>query len=220
MIARRHRPAVGRRAHPTTADAAHSVAASDNAAMSHPTSWRQRAALHWRMTRPGFLLITLTACLLGLATAATAGAMHPGAALVTLLLACMAHAGANVLNDFHDALNGADAVDFKHLPPTLSLQYYFAPDAGFNPFVGAGLNYTLTFSEDSYGPVAGNEVTIGNSWGLAAQVGAVIKIGETMDLVVDARWADIDADVQLNGAEIGTANVDPLVYGLTLGFRF
>ena len=118
------------------------------------------------------------------------------------------------------ALNGADAVDFKHLPPTLSLQYYFAPDAGFNPFVGAGLNYTLTFSEDSYGPVAGNEVTIGNSWGLAAQVGAVIKIGETMDLVVDARWADIDADVQLNGAEIGTANVDPLVYGLTLGFRF
>ena len=79
--------------------------------MSHPTSWRQRAALHWRMTRPGFLLITLTACLLGLATAATAGAMHPGAALVTLLLACMAHAGANVLNDFHDALNGADAAN-------------------------------------------------------------------------------------------------------------
>ncbi len=60
------------------------------------------------MTRPGFLLITLTACLLGLATAATTGAVQPATALATLLLACMAHAGANVLNDFHDALNGAD----------------------------------------------------------------------------------------------------------------
>ncbi|QTD45079.1 prenyltransferase [Ottowia testudinis] len=80
-------------------------------ALSPSLSWRQRAALHWRMTRPGFLLITLTACLLGLATAATAGAVRPATAVLTLLLACMAHAGANVLNDFHDALNGADAAN-------------------------------------------------------------------------------------------------------------
>ena len=79
--------------------------------LSPRPSWRQRAALRWRMTRPGFLLITLTACLLGLASAGTAGAVHPATALATLLLACMAHAGANVLNDFHDALNGADAAN-------------------------------------------------------------------------------------------------------------
>lgn len=112
------------------------------------------------------------------------------------------------------SLNGDETVDFKHLPPTVSLQYYFLPDSAFNPFVGAGLNYTWTYSESV------DAIGIGNSWGLAAQVGAVIKLGEKMDLVLDARWADIDADVQLSGAEIGTANVDPLVYGLTLGFRF
>ena len=119
------------------------------------------------------------------------------------------------------SLNGAETVDFKHLPPTVSLQYYFLPDSAFNPFVGAGVNYTWTYGEDEFGTItSGSEVGIGNSWGLAAQVGAVIKLGEKMDLVLDARWADIDADVQLNGAEIGTANVDPMVYGLTLGFRF
>ena len=85
----------------------------------------------------------------------------------------------------------------------------------------AALYYTWTYGEDEIGAAtSGAEVGIGNSWGLAAQVGAVIKFGDKMDLVLDARWADIDADVQLNGAEIGTANVDPLVYGLTLGFRF
>ena len=69
------------------------------------------------MTRPGFLLITLTACLLGLATAATAGTVQPATALATLLLACVAHAGANVLNDFHDALNGADAANDGAMSP-------------------------------------------------------------------------------------------------------
>jgi outer membrane protein W len=104
---------------------------------------------------------------------------------------------------------------------TVTLQYYFLPDSAINPFVGAGLNYTWTYGEDEIGAAtSGAEVGIGNSWGLAAQVGAVIKLGDKMDLVLDARWADIDADVQLSGAEIGTANVDPLVYGLTLGFRF
>ena len=124
---------------------------------------------------------------------------------------------------FHHTVSllGGEEVDFKHLPPTVSLQYYFLPDSAFNPFVGAGVNYTWTYGEDEFGTItSGSEVGIGNSWGLAAQVGAVIKLGEKMDLVLDARWADIDADVQLNGAEIGTANVDPMVYGLTLGFRF
>jgi len=80
--------------------------------------WRQQAALHWRMTRPGFVLITLSASLLGLATALSGGAALDGpAALATLLLAGVAHAGANVLNDYHDARNGADAANTAGLYP-------------------------------------------------------------------------------------------------------
>lgn len=64
------------------------------------------------MTRPAFLMITVSACLLGLACAAAqGGGVSTGLALLTLLLACGAHAAANVLNDFHDARNGADAAN-------------------------------------------------------------------------------------------------------------
>lgn len=118
------------------------------------------------------------------------------------------------------SLNGAKAVDFKHLPPTLSLVYGFAPTSTVNPFLGAGLNYTWTFSEREYGPVAGTEVKLGNSWGLAAQAGLAFRLNDRWDLVLDARWIDINADVRVNGAKVGKAAVDPMVYGLHLGYRF
>lgn len=86
--------------------------------LSSAPGWRQQAALHWRMVRPGFLLVTLSACLLGIASAAACGCgLDLPAALATVLLACVAHAGANVLNDYHDARNGADAANAHGLHP-------------------------------------------------------------------------------------------------------
>jgi len=34
------------------------------------------------------------------------------------------------------------------LPPTLTLQYHFQPDAQFRPYVGAGVNFTSFFNDD------------------------------------------------------------------------
>ena len=77
-----------------------------------PSGWRQQALLHWRMTRPAFLLVTVSAALVGIASAASCGCgFDLPAAQATVLLACVAHAGANVLNDYHDARNGADAAN-------------------------------------------------------------------------------------------------------------
>lgn len=118
------------------------------------------------------------------------------------------------------SLNGDPAVEFTHLPPTLSLQYYFAPDAKVNPFLGAGVNYTWTYDEETKGPIAGTEVGIENSWGLAAQAGLLFKGGKNWDIVADVRYIDIDAKVKLNGAEIGKVDVNPLVYGVAVNFRF
>lgn len=74
--------------------------------------------LYWRMTRPGFLSITAVGCALGLASAAACGCGFDGTrALVTVLLALLAHAGANVLNDYCDAMNGADAANSAALFP-------------------------------------------------------------------------------------------------------
>ena len=70
------------------------------------------------MTRPAFLPVTAVACLLGLSTAAAcSGGLKLPRAVATVLLALMAHAGANVLNDYCDARNGADAANRDGLFP-------------------------------------------------------------------------------------------------------
>lgn len=70
------------------------------------------------MTRPGFLVATLVACLMGIAAAASLGQpINPLNAAVTIALALIAHAGANVLNDYHDADNGADEINTARIFP-------------------------------------------------------------------------------------------------------
>lgn len=69
-------------------------------------------------TRPGFLSVTAVAVLIGLAAASRAGAaLAPASVALTLIGAILAHAGANVLNDVHDARNGGDAINTARIPP-------------------------------------------------------------------------------------------------------
>ena len=83
-----------------------------------PLAGRPDWTLLLAMTRPGFLAITAVACLLGMALAAACGrGVDPALAAATLVLALGAHAGANVLNDYHDALNGADDANQGGLYP-------------------------------------------------------------------------------------------------------
>ena len=117
-------------------------------------------------------------------------------------------------------LNGADAGEVTHLPPTVSLQYHFSPDAKISPYLGAGLNFTWIYSEDSAGPIAGTELKLKNSWGLAAHAGVDFKMENDWFFGVDARWMDIDSDVSVNLAQVGTVNIDPIVYGFYFGKRF
>jgi 1,4-dihydroxy-2-naphthoate octaprenyltransferase len=70
------------------------------------------------MTRPAFLLLTVVACVLGTATAAACGCgLDVPLALGATALAVLAHAAGNVLNDLHDARNGADAANQQGIFP-------------------------------------------------------------------------------------------------------
>lgn len=121
----------------------------------------------------------------------------------------------------HDIeLNGVKAGSTKHLPPTLSLQYHFNGSEKVKPFVGAGVNYTIFFSQDTTGPLAGANLDLDNSWGLAAHAGVDFAVGDKKWLRVDARWIDIDTDVKVNGASVGTVNIDPMVYGAAFVWQF
>jgi outer membrane protein len=108
----------------------------------------------------------------------------------------------------------------RHLPPTVSLQYHFNSQGKVSPLLGVGLNYTTFFSEDTRGALAGGKLELDDSWGLAAHAGVDFRIGKTGSIRVDVRWIDIDSDVKLDGASLGTANIDPLVYGAAYVMRF
>lgn len=108
----------------------------------------------------------------------------------------------------------------KQLPPVVSLQYHFNSKGKVSPFLGAGLNYTTFFSEETGGALAGSRLKLDDSWGLAAHAGLDFAVGEKGALRVDVRWIDIDSDVKLDGAKLGTVKIDPLAYGVAYVFKF
>jgi outer membrane protein len=107
----------------------------------------------------------------------------------------------------------------RHLPPTVSLQYHFGENK-LRPFLGAGINFTRFSSEKTTGDLAGSRLDLDSSWGLAAHAGIDFQLTGRSAIRVDLRWIDIDSDVKLDGVKIGTANIDPLVYGTAYVMHF
>jgi outer membrane protein len=110
---------------------------------------------------------------------------------------------------------------FKHLPPTLTLQYHFLPDGQFRPYVGAGINYTRISSVKLHSNAAGVDLDLErDSWGGALQAGFDYKLGQNLYLNFDVKKVYIEADVKLDGAKVSNVKVDPLLVGIGLGWRF
>jgi len=86
--------------------------------------------------------------------------------------------------------------------------------------VGAGLNYTTFMDEETEGPLAGAELSLDDSWGLAAQLGLDVGITENWFVNAGLRWIDIDSDAELSGNTLGEVEIDPFVYQLQVGYRF
>lgn len=108
----------------------------------------------------------------------------------------------------------------KQLPPTLGLNYHFMPNAVWSPFLGVGVNYTNFFNTRSAGALSGSSVSIANSWGVAAHAGFDMKINDKWLATVDVRWINIESDVKVDGAKVGKANINPITFGVSLGYRF
>ena len=114
------------------------------------------------------------------------------------------------------------------LPPTLTLQYHFAPAAKVRPYVGAGVNYTIFYSEKASAglerAVGQTDVNLKDSFGWAAQAGVDVDLNDKMFLNFDVKYIDIDTTARLATTAIGTQRVrislDPVVVGVGVGFRF
>ncbi|MBK8283806.1 MAG: OmpW family protein [Ahniella sp.] len=121
--------------------------------------------------------------------------------------------------DHEVSLNGAKSLDITHSPLTVSGKYTFSGDT-FRPYVGLGFNQTTFSDEDEFGPIAGTDTTLDNSTGLAALAGLQFDVTEQFALRAEARYIDMDTDVAVDGAGVGTANVDPFLIGVVAVLKF
>ena len=125
------------------------------------------------------------------------------------------------------ALDGKLA-DIKHLPPTLSLQYFpLAASSRLQPYVGAGLNYTTFFDEDltSQRESQGfSNLELDDSWGLALEAGVDFMLTDNLLVNATVWYLDIDTTATADLAGAGQVKVDvdidPWVYMVGLGYKF
>ena len=107
----------------------------------------------------------------------------------------------------------------KHLPPTLLLQYHFAPDGVFRPYVGAGINYTRFYGVN----LGGGTLTVDDSsWGGALQAGIDIPLNKTFFLNLDVKkiWIDTDVKVAASGVVAANLKINPVIFGVGVGMKF
>jgi len=112
--------------------------------------------------------------------------------------------------------HGGKIGTLKHLPPVLSLQYHFLPTGQIRPYVGAGINYTRFSSVD----LPSGFTIEKNSFGPSLQVGVDIEVAKNVFLNLDVKKTYIRTDLKSNGTTLGTIKVDPVLFGIGVGYRF
>lgn len=122
------------------------------------------------------------------------------------------------VKDKDSALGDVDLGSAWLLPPTLTLQYHFTPDNTFSPYVGAGVNYTMFYNEDSG---AMDRVKYEDGFGVALQAGMDYKLDSHWLLNIDAKKLWLNTDVSVNsGAVTADVDIDPWIIGVGVGYRF
>jgi|SRR5690554_5518105 len=121
--------------------------------------------------------------------------------------------------------------DVKHLPPTVSLQYYpMGANSRWQPYVGLGLNHTFFFDEKltSERKTQGfDNLKLKSSTGLTGQVGIDVALTERLFVNAAAWYMGIDTTATVDGPNALNVSqtkvkvqIDPMVYMLGLGVKF
>jgi outer membrane protein len=127
-----------------------------------------------------------------------------------------------------------DAGSAKHLPPTLSLQWYpRGGQDGWQPYLGMGVNYTIFFDEevdpdleDALGAIIGAtdvDLELKDSVGLSAQAGIDFPITQNLSLNLGVWYIDLGTTATIK-TDVGRVkfdvDIDPWVYNFGIAYRF
>jgi outer membrane protein len=129
----------------------------------------------------------------------------------------------------------------KHLPPTVSVQWYpRGGQGGWQPYIGLGVNYTIFFDEDvdndliallgdlTGGAVDDADLDLDDSVGFAAQAGVDIPFGEKWAFNIGVWYIDIETEAEITAKAAGQTaakvkfdvDIDPWVYNFGIAYKF
>lgn len=117
-------------------------------------------------------------------------------------------------------VDGTEIGTFKHLPPTLLLQYHPLPDGAVKPYLGAGVNLTLLSDVELAVPGVGALDLEDRSVGPAGQAGVDIRLGRGRYLNLDVKRVMIRSDVLAGGETVSEVRVDPWLLSAGFAVRF
>ena len=103
------------------------------------------------------------------------------------------------------------------LPPILTVQWHFLPQAQVRPYVGIGFNYNH-FTRAS-GTLSAIHTKIENKFGGVVQVGMDYMLTKSLSLNADLKYLQVKPEVR---TDLGTdkLNLRATIIGVGLGYRF
>lgn len=135
-------------------------------------------------------------------------------------------------HDIHGQGLGIDKIgEVTQLPPTLSLQWFPRDGAArLQPYVGLGVNYFMSFSEEVSGELEAalgrSNLDVHDSIGLAAQIGVDYALADRWSVNASLWYVDIATEATIRTATAGfdqievDLDVDPLAWMLGVSYRF
>jgi outer membrane protein len=141
-----------------------------------------------------------------------------------LILALGTRHDVNIANNT-GTLGNQNLGSVNMLPPTLTAQWHFMPDQTFDPYVGAGVNYTHSFDHNL---TASGVVPIRidrNMFGFVAQAGFDVNLKDGWLINADVKYVTMNTDVEAQLApntwtKIDDLDINPWVFGIGIGKKF
>lgn len=126
------------------------------------------------------------------------------------------------------SIDSRDVGETKHLPPTVTLQWHIPTGTNFNPYIGAGINYTYFFDQDTKGLLedTGANLDIDDSWGWAAEAGVDYIFANDWIVSGQVWYASIEPDADVTGGTLGLnernleVEINPWIFMVGVGKRF
>ena len=115
------------------------------------------------------------------------------------------------------ALGDRDAGYIYAVAPTVMLQYHWPVlDDEVKPYLGLGMAYVKYFEDDKI-----DQIQYKDDFAMLIQAGIDIRVTENWYANMDVKKAWVGTEAKINGgAANATVKIDPVIFGVGLGYKF